>query len=192
MPLWHSVRCSEKRRQALLGSNLPRDSQGERGEAGIAKRPQMFTERPGGGESDRRSPPQAFFPRRFCQFLRRVSFDLAAVVRRFYFQFKSRTFNSIENTSRGIDIPSHTIFAAAVYLRRTLRGRSQLVSRSVIVKGNCCLDMPASVCVITRHRLAGGILGSVVRHSLHVTTIASWWIVPAGKSYSELPYAATM
>jgi hypothetical protein len=138
-----------KQKWALLGSNLPRDSQGERGEAGIAKRPQMFTERPGGGESDRRSPPQAFFPRRFCQFLRRVSFDLAAVVRRFYFQFKSRTFNSIENTSRGIDIPSHTIFAAAVYLRRSLRGRSQQGSRSVVFNGICCLDMPAANIAIT-------------------------------------------
>ena len=128
-----------KQKWALLGSNLPRDSQGERGEAGIAKRPQMFTERPGGGESDRRSPPQAFFPRRFCQFLRRVSFDLAAVVRRFYFQFKSRTFNSIENTSRGIDIPSHTIFAAAVYLRRSLRmlQQSWLIAKRFILHPPC-------------------------------------------------------
>lgn len=38
-----------KRRKALLGSNLLRDSQDERGEAGLAKPTQLFTERPGVG-----------------------------------------------------------------------------------------------------------------------------------------------
>jgi hypothetical protein len=57
-----------KQKWALLGSNLPRDSQGERGEAGIAKRPQMFTERPGGVSRITARPPRRFFLAGFASF----------------------------------------------------------------------------------------------------------------------------